>query len=66
MLLPLCQAYNSLNNRLSSLEIILDLDKSNLLKEIKSKEINDDNLKNENVEEYIKIFNSRQSEKNNN
>ena len=66
MLLPLCQAYNSLNNRLSSLEIILDLDKSNLLKEIKSKEINDDNLKNENVEEYIKIFNSRQLEKNNN
>jgi vacuole morphology and inheritance protein 14 len=66
MLLPLSQAYNSLNNRLSSLEIILDLDKSNLLKEIKSKEINDDNLKNENVEEYIKIFNSRQLEKNNN
>ena len=66
MLLPLCQAYNSLNNRLSSLEIILDLDKNKLLKEIKSNEIKDDNITNENVEEYIKIFNSRQSEKNNN
>ena len=66
MLLPLSQAYNSLNNRLSSLEIILDLDKNKLLKEIKSKDINDDNIMDENVEEYIKIFNSRQSAKNNN